>query len=176
MDFSDVELELDHRFKVRLCQDSPATLYLPYQVFTSEEWCWALGQMSSRPVLPQALVWADGPGSAPGQQPLPAHAVWSSWPQPRAALDGQMSHTTRILLHPEAIWNECMHVCMLLQLCPALCNSPWGSPGKNTQVLKEYLKEFLSPGDLPHPGIEPVCPGPPALQVDSLPPSHLGSP
>ena len=32
---------------------------------------------------------------------------------------------------------------------------------------------FPSPGDLPDPGIRPTFP---ALQVDSLPPSHLGSP
>ena len=32
---------------------------------------------------------------------------------------------------------------------------------------------FLSPGDLPNPGIEPVFP---ALRADSLSPSHLGSP
>ena len=33
-----------------------------------------------------------------------------------------------------------------------------------------------SPGDLPDPGIEPVSPESPALQVDSLPLSHRGSP
>ena len=32
---------------------------------------------------------------------------------------------------------------------------------------------FLSPGDLPDPGIKPPSP---ALQADSLPLSHLGSP
>ena len=32
---------------------------------------------------------------------------------------------------------------------------------------------FTSPGDIPDLGIEP---GPPALQTDSLPLSHLGSP
>ena len=32
---------------------------------------------------------------------------------------------------------------------------------------------FPSPGDIPDPGIEPVSP---ALQADSLPLSHLGSP
>ena len=35
---------------------------------------------------------------------------------------------------------------------------------------------FLSPGDLPSSGIEPVSPVAPALQVDSLPLSHWGSP
>jgi len=32
------------------------------------------------------------------------------------------------------------------------------------------------PGDLSNPGIEPAAPVPPALQVDSLPLSHKGSP
>ena len=38
-----------------------------------------------------------------------------------------------------------------------------------------YWRElpFSSPGDPPNPGIEPMSP---ALQVDSLPLSHLGNP
>ena len=35
---------------------------------------------------------------------------------------------------------------------------------------------FPSPGDLPDPGIEPASPVAPALQADSLPLSHWGSP
>ena len=35
---------------------------------------------------------------------------------------------------------------------------------------------FLSLGDFPDPGIEPTSPVSPALQADSLPLSHLGSP
>ena len=35
---------------------------------------------------------------------------------------------------------------------------------------------FPAPGDLPDPGIEPVSPPSPALQVDSLSLSHQGSP
>ena len=35
---------------------------------------------------------------------------------------------------------------------------------------------FLPPEDLPDPGIEPESPAAPALQVDSLPPSHRGGP
>ena len=34
---------------------------------------------------------------------------------------------------------------------------------------------FPSPGDLPDPGIEPISPVSPALQVDSLSLSHQGS-
>ena len=35
---------------------------------------------------------------------------------------------------------------------------------------------FLPPGNLHNPGIEPMSPASPALQVDSLPMSHVGSP
>ena len=40
---------------------------------------------------------------------------------------------------------------------------------------QDYWNQLLlpSPGDLPNPGVEPVSP---ALQVDSLPLIHLGSP
>jgi len=40
---------------------------------------------------------------------------------------------------------------------------------------QEYWSElpFPSPGVLPYPGITPTSP---VLQVDSLPPNHLGSP
>ena len=34
---------------------------------------------------------------------------------------------------------------------------------------------FPTPGDLPHPGFEPMSPVDPALQADSLPRSHLGN-
>ena len=45
----------------------------------------------------------------------------------------------------------------------------WDFPGKNTGVGLS----FPSPGDRPNPGIEPTSP---ALKVDTLPLSHLGSP
>ena len=35
---------------------------------------------------------------------------------------------------------------------------------------------FSSPGDFLDPGIEPTSPASPALQADSLPLSHMGSP
>ena len=41
------------------------------------------------------------------------------------------------------------------------------------RILKQV--PFPSPGDLFHPGIEPMSPVSPALAVDSLPLSHLGS-
>ena len=43
---------------------------------------------------------------------------------------------------------------------------------------QEYWRGLLCPplGDLPDPEIKPTFPAPPALQVDSLPLSHGGSP
>ena len=43
---------------------------------------------------------------------------------------------------------------------------------------QEYWRglPFLSPGDVPDPGIEPESPESPALQSDCLPLSHLGRP
>ena len=47
--------------------------------------------------------------------------------------------------------------------------SSWDSPGKNAEVGCHFLLQ----GDLPIPEIEPESP---ALQVNSLPENHLGSP
>ena len=52
---------------------------------------------------------------------------------------------------------------------PTRLPRPWDSPGKNTGVGCHCPP----PGDLPDPGIEPRSP---ALQADSLPLSHQGSP
>ena len=60
-----------------------------------------------------------------------------------------------------------------LQLLGLLVSSVHGiSPGKNTGVGCH----FLSPGDLPDPGIEPRSPMSPALQVVSLPAEPSGKP
>ena len=57
-----------------------------------------------------------------------------------------------------------------LQTTRLLC--PWNFPGK------KYWSgfPFPTPGNLPNPGIKSTSLMSPALQVDSLPPSHLGSP
>ena len=47
---------------------------------------------------------------------------------------------------------------------------PWNSPGKNTGVGCHALL-----GNLPNPGIKPVSPAAPAIQVDSLALRHWGS-
>ena len=66
------------------------------------------------------------------------------------------------------------HVRLFLTLWTVAHQAPlsMGSPGKNTGVSCR----FPPPGDLPDPGIEPTSPASPALQADSLLPSHQGSP
>ena len=66
-----------------------------------------------------------------------------------------------------------------LQLCPTLCNPmDYSPPGSSVHgILQARILLSCSPaGDLPDPGIEPTSPVAPALQVDSLPLSHWGSP
>ena len=63
--------------------------------------------------------------------------------------------------------------------CVRLFATPWTvayqAPLSMGYSRQEYWNglPFPSPGDLPNPGIEPASP---ALQVNSLPLSHLGSP
>ena len=54
-------------------------------------------------------------------------------------------------------------------LRPHGLHSPWNSPGQNPGVGSLSLLQ----GDLPNPGMEPRSP---ALQADSLPADHQGSP
>ena len=64
----------------------------------------------------------------------------------------------------------------MLQLCPNLCES------MVARLLLRRRQESWSrlpcppPGALPHPGIETESSASPALQADSLPPSHQRSP
>ena len=60
----------------------------------------------------------------------------------------------------------------LLQLCLTVCDptdySPPGSLSMEFSRQKYWSRlPFPSAGDLPEPGIEPMTPVPPALQVDS---------
>ena len=69
----------------------------------------------------------------------------------------------------------------LLLLCLTLCNPmDCSPPGSSVHgILQARILEWLScspVGDLPDPGIEPTSPAAPALQADSLPLSHWGSP
>ena len=64
------------------------------------------------------------------------------------------------------------------QLCPTLCN-PWTVAHQDPLSMgfprQEYWSElpFLSPEDLPNPGIKPRSP---TLQADSLPAEPPGKP
>ena len=70
----------------------------------------------------------------------------------------------------------------LIQLCPTVCDPmEWSPPGSSVHgILQAGILEWVtmpfSGGNLPDPGIKPVSPESPALQVDSLPWSHQGSP
>ena len=63
--------------------------------------------------------------------------------------------------------------CLVVKLCPTLLQLQ--APLSRGFPRKEYWRglPFPSPGDLPDPGIKPRSP---ALQADSLPLSHQGSP
>ena len=82
-----------------------------------------------------------------------------------------------VLLTQTAYWVSASMCVKLLQLYPRLCDPMNCSlPGSSVHgILQEYWSglPFPFPGDLPDLGIEPVAP---ALQVDSLPLDHWGSP
>ena len=71
--------------------------------------------------------------------------------------------------------------CLVSRSCPTLCDSVDCScqaplfMGFSSQEYWSGLP-FPLPEDLPDPGIEPMSPAAPALQADSLPLSHQGSP
>ena len=74
-----------------------------------------------------------------------------------------------------------MHACLVTQTCPALCDlMDCGPPGSCIHgVFQARILEWVAitfSEDLPHPGIEPMFPVSPALQVDSLPAEILGKP
>ena len=77
------------------------------------------------------------------------------------------------------------YVCVLpaksFQLCPTLCDPMDCSPPGSSSMgfsKQEYCSGFPcpSPGDLPDPRVELESSAAPALQEDSLPQSHWGSP
>ena len=75
----------------------------------------------------------------------------------------------------------CLCLCSVAQLCPALCDPMDYSPPWTLSMgffRHQYWSRspFLSPKDLPHPGIEPVSLMSPALQADYLPAEPSGKP
>ena len=85
------------------------------------------------------------------------------------------------LFHSTLISNQtfCIHVSRPVMsdcLQPVDRNLPGSS---DHGILQPRILEWVAisdPGDLPNPGTEPVSPVSPALEVDSLPMSHLESP
>ena len=76
-----------------------------------------------------------------------------------------------------------MHACMLSHSSGVkLFATPWTGAHQGLLSMGFSRQEYWSglpcppPGDLPDLGIEPMSPVAPALQVDSLPLSHWGSP
>ena len=86
------------------------------------------------------------------------------------------------------VWSRCLHLghhsaftCVHAQSCSTLCDPMDYSPPPSSVhgiSRQEYWSEspFPPTGDLPDPGIKPTSPESPALQEDSLPLSHQGSP
>ena len=72
-------------------------------------------------------------------------------------------------IHLHLLHILCLPPCLVIQSSPTFCDPldsllcPWNSPDKNTVGVA-----VSSPGNLPNPGIKPVFPVPPGLQVDSL--------
>ena len=78
---------------------------------------------------------------------------------------------------------QCFPACMLSCFsCVRLITTLWTVARQATLSMVFSRQEYWcglpcpSPGDLPDPRIEPWCPASLALQVDSLPLSHQGSP
>ena len=74
-----------------------------------------------------------------------------------------------------------MCVCSVTQSYPTLCDpKDYSLPGSSVHwIFQAIMLEWIaisSSRDLPDPGIKPESPVSPALQADSLPLSHLGSP
>ena len=108
--------------------------------------------------------------------PLETDLEWSDFYMPVAVRVDPTMYRRRL----------CACICQVAQLSPALCDPmDCSSPGSSVRgdswgfSTQEYWSELPcpSPGDLPHPGIEPESAAPEALvlQADSLLLSHWGS-
>ena len=76
------------------------------------------------------------------------------------------------------LYSVYVQACSVAQSCPTLCDPM--TVTRQAPLSMEFSRQkywsgllFPSPEDLPDPGIKPTSP---ALQADSLPLSHLGSP
>ena len=86
---------------------------------------------------------------------------------------------TSLSLYPCSIYTP-MGGCSVTQSCPTV--TPWTVAHQAPLSMGFSRQKYWSglpcspPGFLPYPGIEPMSPIAPAVQVDSLPLSHQGSP
>ena len=71
-------------------------------------------------------------------------------------------------------WSRFSHVQLFVTPWTVACQAPLPMEFSRQEYWSGL--PFLSPGDLPDPAIEPTSPLAPALQADSLPLSHWGSP
>ena len=96
-------------------------------------------------------------------------------------MDGISAVSVRVLQGNRTNWRHWFSCCLGVQLCPTLCGSiDYGPPGSSVRGIQSGENagvgcHFLLSGIFltPNPGIKPASP---ALEVDSLPLSHLGSP
>ena len=125
---------------------------------------------------------------------MPSHTylciVLTTYPKPRAYMLHQAFwlHWTPILLSSKScvqgrsactdsacvcVYAHSLQLCLTLQPHgPAMLLCPWGFS------RQEYWRELPCPpsGDLPNPGIQPMSPASPMLQVDALPTEPPGKP
>ena len=82
---------------------------------------------------------------------------------------------THVLLVRDGLFCCCLVISHFQLFCDPMDGSPPGSSvhGISQARMLEWVAISFSPGDLPDPGIKFTSP---ALQMDSLPLSHLGSP
>ena len=83
-----------------------------------------------------------------------------------------MSRTVRIHIVAKIVCvcvcaRMCVHVSTQLLSCVQLFMAPWTVAHQAPLSLGFPGLPFPSPGDLPHPGMEPMSPVSPALQADS---------
>ena len=88
------------------------------------------------------------------------------------------------VLSPDTCWSVCVCVCVCVCVRARACTqsclfaTPWTiAPLSMGFPRQEHWNglPFLSPGDLPHSGIQPASFTSPELQADSLLLSHWGS-
>ena len=122
------------------------------------------------------LEWKKGSRHPDGELPVQEEIMQGPW-------DGNNSSRGQLGCSKRITYNEITRcVCSVSQSCLALCNPMYCRPtvGFYTHGIFPARKmdwlSFLPPEDLSDPGIKPMSPTSPALQMDSLPLSYWRSP